>query len=340
MKVTIPKPNAMGGMYGSKYDEKFFANLWKENLIDKCPDVDFVQIDQAEYRNIPELVDKEKDINAMIGVWITDDLFNEEFLSAHPSLKYAATTAHGFGRIDKEACKKHGFTVTNTVYGDVTIAQYAMALLLDICHSVEIHDDYYKNKKWLPENTGKRGAVLTPQIELYEKTFGVLGLGNIGLCAARMAAGFGMKVIAYSRHKKVGPEYDFIEQVSLDELYERSDVISIHCPLTDETKNMVDKEAFEKMKDGVIIINTARGAIIDETELVKALNSGKVYAAGLDVVAGEPLQEPCELMKCKNTRITEHIAWAPVESRIRSIKIACQNFINWKEGHPTSVVSA
>ena len=135
-------------------------------------------------------------------------------------------------------------------------------------------------------------------------------------------------------------EYDFIEQVSLDELYERSDVISIHCPLTDETKNMVDKEAFEKMKDGVIIINTARGAIIDETELVKALNSGKVYAAGLDVVAGEPLQEPCELMKCKNTRITEHIAWAPVESRIRSIKIACQNFINWKEGHPTSVVSA
>lgn len=337
MRVAYPKPNSMGSIYGEKYDDAFFENLWKENLIDKCPDVEFVPIENTEYRrNVEKYADE---VDAMIGLWITDDLFSDAFMTKHPRLKYASTLAHGFGRFDKEACRKHGLTITNTVYGDVTIAQFALALLLDICHDIGTNDDYYRNKKWLPENKGKRGMGVTRQIELYEKTFGVLGLGNIGLCAARMAAGFGMKVIAYSRHKKTGPEYDFIEQVSLDELYERSDVISIHCPLTDETRGMVDKQAFEKMKDGVIIINTARGAIIDEDELVRQLNSGKVYAAGLDVLAGEPLQEPAEIMKCKNTRLTEHIAWAPVESRIRSIKIGCQNFINWKEGHPTSVVS-
>ena len=147
-----------------------------------------------------------------------------------------------------------------------------------------------------------------------------------------------MKVLGYSRHKKEGDKYNFIEQVDLDEVLKRSDVISIHCPLTESTRNLLNKEAFKKMKDGVIIINTARGAIIDEVALKEALDSGKVYAAGLDVVAGEPLSEPCDLMKCENTRITEHIAWLPVESRIRSIKIGCENFFNWKNGHPTSVV--
>ena len=279
------------------------------------------------------------DFDAIIGAWILDDMLNDELLTKHPKLKYVSTLSHGFGRIDPEVCKKHGLTVTNTIYGDVTIAQYAMALLMDICHSIGVNDDYYRNKKWLPENKGKRVLSLTPQIELYEKTMGIIGLGNIGYWMAKMAAGFGMKVIAYSRHKKEGEKYDFIEQVSLDELLKRSDVISIHCPLTDSTRNLIDESAFEKMKDGVILINTARGAIIDEDALVKALRNGKVFAAGLDVVAGEPLSAPCQLMSCPNTRLTEHIAWLPVESRIRSVRIACENFFNWKEGRPTSVVS-
>lgn len=338
MKIGVPKPNSMGGAYGAEYDDAFFEKLWKESLYDKLSEDDeLVPLDFMQMRDIDKAVE---DLDAIIGVWITDDMVSEEFLTKHPKLKYMSTLSHGFGRIDKEACKKHGFTVTNTVYGDVTIAQFAMALLLDICHDIHTNDEYYRKEKWLPENKGTRFLALTRQIELYEKTFGIIGLGNIGLCVARMAAGFGMKVIAYSRHKKEGPEYDFIEQVSLDEIYERSDVISIHCPLTDETRNLVDHDAFEKMKDGVIIINTARGAIIDEEELVRQLNSGKVYAAGLDVLTGEPLSEPCEIMNCKNTRLTEHIAWAPVESRIRSIRIGCENFLNWKAGNPTSVVSA
>lgn len=337
MKIGVVQSGSMGGAYGKKYDDAFFANLWKENLTDQLkPEDEVVWLDFGALRDFDKGA---ADFDAIIGAWIVDDMLNEEVLSRHPQLKYVSTLSHGFGRIDSEVCRKHGLTVTNTIYGDVTIAQYAMALLLDICHNVGLNDDYYKHKKWLPENQGKRFLALTPQIELYEKTMGIIGLGNIGFWTAKMAAGFGMKVVAYSRHKKEGEKYDFIEQVGLDELLTRSDVISIHCPLTEETRNLIDRNAFEKMKDGVILINTARGAIIDEPALVDALDSGKVYAAGLDVVAGEPLSEPCELMNCPNTKMTEHIAWAPVESRIRSIRIACRNFLNWKEGHPTSVVS-
>lgn len=336
MKIGVAKAGSMGGMYGKKYDDAFFERLWKESLTDKLPEDEIVWMDYMAMRDVDKAAEG---LDAMIGVWITDDMINEEFLTRHPKLKYISTLSHGFGRIDTQACRRHGLTVTNTIYGDVTIAQYAMALLLDICHNVGANDHYYKYDRWLPENQEKRFMALTPQIELYEKTFGIIGLGNIGLWAARMAAGFGMKVIAYSRHKKEGAQYDFIEQVSLEQVLSRSDVISIHCPLTEQTRNLIDEAAFEKMKEGVILINTARGAIIDEPALVNALNSGKVYAAGLDVVAGEPLTKPCELMKCENTKITEHIAWMPVESRIRSIKIACENFLNWKAGHPTSVVS-
>ena len=337
MKIGVVQSGSLGGTYGEKYDDAFWKRLWKENLADRLgPEDELVWLDFAQLRDFDRGA---ADFDAIIGAWIVDDMLNDEVLNRHPNLKYVSTLSHGFGRIDPEVCRKHHLTVTNTVYGDMTIAQYAMALLLDICHNVGANDDYYRHKKWLPENHGKRFLALTRQIELYEKTMGIIGLGNIGYCTARMAAGFGMKVIASSRHKKQGEKYDFIEQVDMDELLKRSDVISIHCPLTDETRKMIDKEAFRKMKDGVILINTARGAIIDEDALKEALDGGKVYAAGLDVVAGEPLSEPCRLMECRNARITEHIAWAPVESRIRSIRIACRNFLNWKEGHPTSVVS-
>lgn len=336
MKIGCVYAGAMGGIYGEKYGEDFWQALWKECLTDKlAPEDELVWLRNEQLRDLDEGA---KDFDAIIGAWITDDMINEQVLTDHPNLKYISTLSHGFGRIDADAVHKHGVTVTNTIYGDVTIAQYAFALLMDICHNVGKNDYFYRHDKWLPENRGKRVFHATPQIELYGKTFGVLGLGNIGYCAGKIANGYGMKVLGYSRHKKEGEKYDFIEQVDLDDLLKRSDVISIHCPLTDDTKNLLDKAAFEKMKDGVIIINTARGAIIDEVALKEALDSGKVYAAGLDVVAGEPLTEPCELMECENTRLTEHIAWLPVESRIRSIRIACENFLNWKEGHPTSVV--
>ena len=160
--------------------------------------------------------------------------------------------------------------------------------------------------------------------------------------------GFDMKVIANSRHKKTGPQYDgievhqmaeHIEQVSMEEIFERSDVISIHCPHTKETENLLNREAFAKMKDGVIIINTARGIIIDEEALLEALESRKVYMAGLDVVANEPPQYQIPLMQSPYTFITSHIAWQPKAARLRAVDLAVKNFRSYLEGMPTSVIN-
>lgn len=151
--------------------------------------------------------------------------------------------------------------------------------------------------------------------------------------------GFDMKVIANSRHKKTGPQYDGIEQVSMEEIFERSDVISIHCPHTKETENLLNREAFVKMKDGVIIINTARGIIIDEEALLEALESRKVYMAGLDVVANEPPQYQIPLMQSPYTFITSHIAWQPKAARLRAVDLAVKNFRSYLEGMPTSVIN-
>ncbi len=332
MKVVVIQSEAIGGI--PKYED-LMAEWYRQ--FENISGVDDVQYYKGfNLSNIEEIIG---DADAVLGVWIRENLITEEFLDRHPNLKYIATFAHGFGTFDLKATKRRGVTITNTVYGDITIAQYAMALLLDICHGVSLHDNYYKNEIWKSKDKTFGLRVLTRQIELYEKTFGIVGLGNIGLCAARMAQGFGMKVIAYSRTKKEGTEYSFIKQVSLDELLEQSDVISLHAPFNPGSANMINKDTIAKMKKGVILINTARGGLINEPDLIEALNSGKVYAAGLDVVVGEPLQERCALMDCRNTRITQHIAWAPSESRIRAIKIAAENFKNWLNGNPSSVIN-
>lgn len=328
MKIAVCQGEAVGG-YPSREE---LIDYWEKEL-SMVPEVDHVDF----YEAFDETVASDHD--AVIGAWIRDGFFTKEFFEKYPKLKYIATLGHGFGKIDEEAAKKNKVTFTNTIYGDMTIAQYAFGLLMNICHHVEEEADFYK--KNLDENHGfkRRVKVCTRQVELYEKTIGIVGLGSIGYWMAKMASGFGMKVIAYSRHRKTGAKYDFIEQVGFDELLERSDVISIHCPLTDETRGMIGKTQIEKMKDGVIIINTARGAIIDENALVEALNSGKVYAAGLDVVTGEPIQEKTPIFDCDNAVITAHIAWAPEEARYRTVRIATENLRNWIAGSPTSVIA-
>ena len=319
MKVVICQGEAIGG----RPSREELIRYWKEQL-KEIPEVDEVVFHNGfSSRKKDEIAG---DADALLGAWI-QDCCEETFLSNHPRLKYLASFAHGYGEFDRDAAEKHHITMTNTVYGDVTIAQFAMALLLDICHNVRLQDEYYKKCMDRHEIIGFGGGlrVQSRQIELFEKTMGIIGLGSIGLWTARMAAGFGMKVISFSRHKKTGPEYDFIEQVGLEELFLRSDVISIHCPLTDESYHMIDRAAIEKMKDGVILINTARGAVIDEEALIGALDSGKIYAAGLDVVDNEPLKERCALMNCSNAVITPHIAWAPEEARYRTVRVAAEN---------------
>ena len=280
------------------------------------------------------------DADAAFGLWIGPDNMNEAFLSQHPNLKYVATLGHGWEKFDTEMTRKRGISISNTIYGSQTIAEYAFALLMDVCHHIGTHDTRIKTIDWsVPENHNEFCKSITRQIELYDKTIGVIGLGAIGFAFAKMAQGFGMHVLAYGRHKKEGAAYDFIEQVSLDELLARSDFISLHTPHTPATERMINQDTLAKMKDGVILINTARGALIDEQALADALASGKVLAAGLDVLTNEPPVCGSPLLTAPNTVITGHIAWLTRESRIRAIDMAIDNFRCYLEGHPVSIIN-
>jgi len=333
MKVVVCQGEPIGGAP----DREALIKVWKEELrsIDTIDEI--VIRERFDYGKIDEILEG---TDILLGAWIIDGFFNTSFFEKYPKLKYIASFAHGFGKIDEKAARKHQVTFTNTIYGDITIAQFTMALLLEICHKVSLQADYYKKRlnDAKPIKMGTHIRTLGRQIELYEKTIGIIGLGNIGFRVAQMASGFGMHVVAYSKTKKTGKKFDFIEQVSYEELLERSDVVSIHCPLTDSTRGMINKEAINQMKDGVILLNTARGAIINEADLVESLKSGKVYAAGLDVVENEPLQACNALMELDNTVITPHIAWAPEEARYRTISVAIDNLKNWLNGKPTSVI--
>lgn len=276
---------------------------------------------------------------AVIGWKLNGGSLSEEFLEQFPNLRYVATLNHGYGAFDKMAAKRHGVTVTNTVYGDVTVAQFTMALLLELCSGTAVNDSYYRNHHFEQEGPRRNPPPQRQMMELYNKTIGIIGLGRIGLWVARMAQGFGMHVAAYSRHKKQGPEYAGIEQTSLEELLAASDVISLHCPLNEATKGMIDEAVISRMKDGVILLNTARGALIEEHALYQALVSGKVAAAGLDVLTGEPLQEKSELFLAPNTILTPHIAWLTPEALRRQVEAAASNLRAWLAGKPVSVIS-
>lgn len=292
---------------------KELTERWKR--LEQLPGIDEVVIEvPAHYPNIEQLHTYIGDADAVFGLWIGPDNMNEAFLSQHPNLKYVATLGHGWEKFDTEMTRKRGISISNTIYGSQTIAEYAFALLMDVCHHIGTHDTRIK-------------------------TIGVIGLGAIGFAFAKMAQGFGMHVLAYSRHKKTGAEYDFIEQVSLDELLARSDFISLHTPHTPATEHMIDQDTIARMKDGVILINTARGALIDEQALADALASGKVLAAGLDVLTDEPPVHGSPLLTAPNTVITGHIAWLTRESRIRAIDMAIDNFQCYLEGHPVSIIN-
>lgn len=261
----------------------------------------------------------------------------DEMLESCRKIKYIGMLATGYNVVDVDAAKSKGIPVCNIpTYGTAAVAQMVFALLLEICQHVGAHSasvksgDWSKNLDWCYWNY--------PLIELNGKTLGIIGFGRIGQATAKIAAAMGMKVVAYDEHpSETGKQYG--EYVSLDELLKQSDVISLHCPLFPSTERIINKENIGKMKDGVIIINTSRGALVDEQDLADALKSGKVYAAGLDVVSTEPIKEDNLLLNCPNSFITPHIAWAPKESRQRLMDIAVDNVKKFLEGVPQNVVN-
>lgn len=259
-------------------------------------------------------------------------------LKKMPNLKFIGVLATGFNIVDVDAAKELGIVVTNIpTYGTEAVSQMAIALLLEICHHVGEHSQSVKSGEW--SNNIDWCYWNYPLIELAGKTMGIIGYGRIGQGTGRIAQAMGMNVLAYDQYKNQELESDTMKYVELDELIAKSDVISLHCPLFESTKGIINKNTISKMKDGVKIINNSRGPLVVEEDLAEALNSGKVGAAALDVVSTEPIKMDNPLLKAKNCIITPHISWAPKESRERLMNIAIENLNQFLKGNPINVVN-
>ena len=247
-----------------------------------------------------------------------------ETFAACPQVRYVGVLATGYNVVDVSAAKARGVVVTNIpTYGTQAVAQYVFALLLELCHRVGHHSDQVQQGRW---TSGRDFCFWDyPLTELAGKTMGIVGYGRIGQATAHIARAFGMRVIACASRPTEG-------LCTLEEVLKQSDVISLHCPLTAHNAGMINRESIARMKDGVFIINTARGQLIDEQALREALLSGKVAAAAVDVVSVEPIRRDNPLLGLANCLITPHIAWAPKESRQRLMDVAVENAAAFLQG--------
>lgn len=258
-------------------------------------------------------------------------------LDACPNVRLITVAATGYNVVDCDAAKARGIPVCNVPgYGTAAVSQFTIALLLELCHRVGHHDRAVHEGRWAccPNFCFWD----TPQMELDGKTIGIIGFGRIGRAVGRIAKALGMNVLAFSR--STCPEgAEIAEYVNLDALLARSDVISLHCPLFPETEGMINASAIAKMKDGVLLLNTARGPLIDEDALAAALHSGKVRGAAVDVVTQEPMNPANPLLTAPNCIITPHMAWAQTEARQRIIQITAENIKAFLDGAPIHVVN-
>lgn len=258
-------------------------------------------------------------------------------LDACPSVRFIAVLATGYNVVDYEYARQKGIPVSNVpAYGTASVAQFAIAMLLEICQHVAAHSDAVHAGDWsrCPDFCFWN----YPLIELDGKTMGVIGFGRIGQRTAQIAKALGMKILAFDKQQTESGR-EIAEYTDLDTLLARSDVISLHCPLFPDTKGIINSDTIARMKDGVIILNNSRGPLVVEQDLADALNNGKVYAAGLDVVSTEPIREDNPLLKAKNCFITPHISWAPIESRQRIMDCTLENVKGYLAGAPVNVVN-
>ncbi|MEN9576017.1 MAG: hypothetical protein RL514_3872 [Verrucomicrobiota bacterium] len=263
-------------------------------------------------------------------------LLPREVIGALPGLRFIAVTATGFNVVDAVAAKERGIPVSNVpLYGTRAVAQFTIALLLELCHRVGAHADSVRAGDWV--KSADWCYARFPLLELDGLTFGVVGWGRIGQATAEIARALGMKVIAASRSPK--PPKDGVEFVDMDTLFRRADVVSLHCPLTPETKNLVNVERLALMKPSAFLLNTSRGPLLDEAAVAAALNSGRIAAAGLDVLSTEPPKADNPLLTAKNCLITPHQAWAAKAARARLMETTVANVKAFLAGKPENVVN-
>lgn len=262
----------------------------------------------------------------------------KDVLKSCAKLKYIGVLATGYNVVDIASAKERGVVVTNIpTYGTSSVGQFAIAMLLEICHHVAHHSDAVHQGRWASSPDWCFWDY--PLIELDGKTMGVIGFGRIGQATGRIAKALGMRLLAYDEYPSESGK-QLAEYVPLNELLRQSDVIALHCPLFPSTQGIINKDTISRMKDGVILLNNSRGPLIVEQDLADALNSGKVYAAGLDVVSSEPISADNPLLSAKNCIITPHISWAPRESRERLLQIAVENLRQFLAGKAANVVKA
>ena len=293
-----------------------------------------VVYDRTSYTDSPLIAERIGDAEVAV---INKTPISKATIDACPNLKCIAVLATGYNVVDYTYAKEKGIIVQNVpTYGTQIVGQYAVGLLLEICSHYGYHSDTVKEGKW--ENNIDWCYWDHPMIELYGKTAGIIGLGRIGRATAKILNALEMKVLAYDAFESEEGS-KVAEYVPLDELFARSDVIFLHCPLFPSTEGIINKENIAKMKDGVILINNSRGQLVVEQDLADALNSGKVYAAGLDVVSTEPIRPDNPLKTAKNTIITPHISWAAQAARQRIMDITVDNIRSYAEGKPVNVVN-
>jgi len=262
----------------------------------------------------------------------------EEIMKSLPDLKYIGVLATGYNVVDAEAAKRRNIIVTNVpAYSTMSVAQLTFSLLLELCHHVQRQSDSVIQGKWAQSPDFCYSDF--PLKELSGKTIGIIGFGNIGKKVADIATVFGMNIIAASRHQMDQSERKNFRWVQINDLLEQADVVSIHCPLTPETKGLMNAGSLKRMKRSAFLLNTSRGPVVVEQDLADALNNGIIAGAGIDVLSSEPPSIDNPLFKAKNCIITPHIAWATKEARVRLMDIAISNIASFIDGKPVNVVS-
>lgn len=263
-------------------------------------------------------------------------VINREIMASLPDLKYIGVMATGYNVVDIDAARERGILITNIpAYSTPSVGQMVFAHILNITQQVHHYSEEVSKGNW--SKNPDFCFYDTPLIELLGKKMGIVGLGQTGYNTARIAIGFGMKVWAYTSksHLQLPPE---IRKAELDQLFRECDIVSLHCPLNEATRGMVNAERLALMKPGSILINTGRGPLVNEQDLANALNNGTIYAAGLDVLSEEPPRPDNPLLTARNCFITPHIAWANLEARKRLIHILIDNLKAYMEGSPIHVI--
>lgn len=299
-------------------------------------DIDFSVFDEFgevtiyDYTKYDEIAERVKDSEIIL---CNKCIMNKETLKNAGNVKYIGLFATGYNNVDIEYANERNITVCNAgSYSTNAVAQHVFALILEHYNKVGEYNKFVKDGGWIHS---EKFSPFKPMKEMDGRTLGIVGYGSIGKKVAKIAQAFDMKVLAYNRSPKKDEGVRFVE---MDELLEKSDIVSIHCPLNRDSEKMCNKDFFSKMKDGALFINTSRGGVVDEPALIEAVKSGKLSGAGLDVVAVEPMEKHYDILDIDNIIITPHSAWAPVETRTRLVEIVKNNIKKWVAGDPVNVI--